>query len=176
MTHCGGTQLPPRVVLEVGSTPTCPETSRILGSDDFHVVGCEAHVSQGAQHQVCFRQPQTPFAAAFDVVIYHALGVQAKEGLQPLFNLWFRLLQPNGRFYFYTLGSYSGYSFYPQDNPAAKLASSSTPYAFWLPEATHAQIVEEWHTIPMKDEPSKGVPLQVVMGCFQKPYQLLEDV
>jgi hypothetical protein len=81
-----------------------------------------------------------------------------------------------------------------------RLASHLTPYTTWFPEPAAARVFEEWHSVPFswvagadastaphaaslqRDKPAKGTlqgtpqwTLQVVMGYYQKPYDLSEE-
>ncbi|MGL5719656.1 MAG: hypothetical protein ACRCYP_02510, partial [Alphaproteobacteria bacterium] len=183
-----------RVFLEIGAVTPPGFESFLRTSQDFHVIGLlpgakpqAGAITLGAD-AVVFNPPHIPFAAAFDVILFHG-GVSLGEAIE--LQDWIRVLlgclKPGGRFYFNTPGSYHCFEHQGQLDPHVSHTSLSTPYATWFPEPAAAHVFEEWHRVPpawldnANQEPQQGattlsgMTCHVVMGNYQKPYDFSEE-
>ncbi|MGL4427099.1 MAG: hypothetical protein ACRCUQ_05040 [Alphaproteobacteria bacterium] len=188
----------PRVFLEIGAVtpPGVPPGFEgfLRNPEDFHVIGLLPGVALGAvvfldTAVVALEPPHIPFAAAFDVILFHG-GIPLGETIIELQD-WIRMLlgclKPGGRFYFNTPGSYHLFEHQGQPGPHASHTPLSTPYTTWFPEPAAAHVFEEWHHVPSAwlDKASQapqqgattlsGMTFHVVMGNYQKSYDFSEE-
>lgn len=183
-----------RVFLEIGGVTYPGFQGFLRTSQDLHVIGLlpgakpqAAAVPSGAA-VVALEAPHIPFAAAFDVILFHG-GISLGEAIE--LQDWIRMLlgclKPGGRFYFNTPGSYHCFEHQGQLDPHASQTLLSTPYATWFPEPAAAHLFEEWHHVPSawldneNQEPKQGgttlsgMTCHMVMGNYQKPYDFSEE-
>jgi SAM-dependent methyltransferase len=183
----------PRVLLEIGAVVSPGFEGFLHTPQDFHVVGLlpgmtsDVAVLSGAV-VVALKPPHVPFAAAFDVILFHG-GIPLGEAIE--LQDWIRMLlgclKPGGRFYFNTPGSYHFFEHQGQPSPHASHTPLSTPYATWFPEPAAAHIFEEWHQIPpawlenastapqQETRLPTNITFHMVIGSYQKSYDFSEE-